>query len=162
MLCKNHNVGRNSPAGPSQFSRCRLHAQGGLRPRPKSPWPRETQKAQKGRSRDGPFRRLSLASFSARRATVGFCRSGAPECAGTALGGRRGIGSLASSLGTLPPGDSSCPRPPGGPRPSPTRSGAAGEGDEEFLSTATIVVSNGLLHEQMLCVSREGDAGATA
>jgi len=31
-------------------------------------------------------------------------------------------------------------------------------GDEEFLSTGTIVVSNGLLHEQMLRVLREGDA----
>jgi len=32
------------------------------------------------------------------------------------------------------------------------------EGDEEFLSTGAIVVSNGLLHEQMLRVLREGDA----
>jgi myo-inositol-1(or 4)-monophosphatase len=32
------------------------------------------------------------------------------------------------------------------------------EGDEEFISTGTIVVSNGLLHEQMLRVLREGDA----
>ena len=32
------------------------------------------------------------------------------------------------------------------------------EGDEEFLSAGTIVVSNGLLHEQMLLVLREGDA----
>ncbi len=31
-------------------------------------------------------------------------------------------------------------------------------GDEEFISTGTIVVSNGLLHEQMLRVLREGDA----
>ena len=30
-------------------------------------------------------------------------------------------------------------------------------GDEEFISTGTIVVSNGLLHEQILCVLREGD-----
>ena len=29
------------------------------------------------------------------------------------------------------------------------------EGDEDFISTGTIVVSNGLLHEQIL---REGDA----
>ncbi len=32
------------------------------------------------------------------------------------------------------------------------------EGDEEFVSTGTIVVSNGLLHEQVLRVLREGDA----
>jgi myo-inositol-1(or 4)-monophosphatase len=32
------------------------------------------------------------------------------------------------------------------------------DGDESFLSTDTIVVSNGLIHEQMLCVLREGDA----
>jgi myo-inositol-1(or 4)-monophosphatase len=32
------------------------------------------------------------------------------------------------------------------------------DGDEEFISTGTIVVSNGLLHEQMLRVLREGDA----
>ncbi len=32
------------------------------------------------------------------------------------------------------------------------------EGDEEFVSTGTIVVSNGLLHEQILRVLREGDA----
>jgi len=31
-------------------------------------------------------------------------------------------------------------------------------GDEEFISTGTIVVSNGLLHEQILRVLREGDA----
>ena len=30
--------------------------------------------------------------------------------------------------------------------------------DEEFISTGTIVVSNGLLHEQILRVLREGDA----
>ena len=30
-------------------------------------------------------------------------------------------------------------------------------GDEEFMSTGTIVVSNGLLHEQILRVLREGD-----
>ena len=30
-------------------------------------------------------------------------------------------------------------------------------GDEEFVSTGTIVVSNGLLHEQILRVLREGD-----
>jgi hypothetical protein len=29
---------------------------------------------------------------------------------------------------------------------------------EEFISTGTIVVSNGLLHDQMLRVLREGDA----
>ncbi len=34
---------------------------------------------------------------------------------------------------------------------------ASTEGDEDFLSTGTIVVSNGLLHEQMLHVLREGD-----
>lgn len=32
------------------------------------------------------------------------------------------------------------------------------DGDEEFISTHTIVVSNGLLHEQILRVLREGDA----
>jgi myo-inositol-1(or 4)-monophosphatase len=32
------------------------------------------------------------------------------------------------------------------------------EGNEEFISTGTIVVSNGLLHEQILRVLREGDA----
>ncbi len=32
------------------------------------------------------------------------------------------------------------------------------EGDEEFLSTGTIVVSNGPLYEQMLRVLRTGDA----
>ena len=31
------------------------------------------------------------------------------------------------------------------------------EGDEEFVSTGTIVVSNGLLHDQILRVLREGD-----
>jgi 3'-phosphoadenosine 5'-phosphosulfate (PAPS) 3'-phosphatase len=33
------------------------------------------------------------------------------------------------------------------------------DGDEESLSTGTIVVSNGLLHEQILHVLREADAG---
>ncbi len=32
------------------------------------------------------------------------------------------------------------------------------EGDEEFLLTRTIVVSNGLLHDQVLRVLRQGDA----
>jgi predicted alpha/beta-hydrolase family hydrolase len=32
------------------------------------------------------------------------------------------------------------------------------EGDEESLSTGAIVVSNGLLHEQIMCVLRKGDA----
>jgi myo-inositol-1(or 4)-monophosphatase len=32
------------------------------------------------------------------------------------------------------------------------------EGDEDFISSGTIVVSNGLLHEQILRVLREGDA----
>jgi myo-inositol-1(or 4)-monophosphatase len=32
------------------------------------------------------------------------------------------------------------------------------EGDEEFVPADTIVVSNGLLHEQILRVSCEGDA----
>ncbi len=36
------------------------------------------------------------------------------------------------------------------------------EGDEEFVSTGTIVVSNDLLHEQMLRVLREGDAAPLA
>jgi hypothetical protein len=31
------------------------------------------------------------------------------------------------------------------------------EGDEEFISTGTIVLSNGLLHERMLRVLRESD-----
>ncbi len=31
-------------------------------------------------------------------------------------------------------------------------------GDEEFISTGTIVVSNGLLHDRMLRVLREEDA----
>ncbi len=30
-------------------------------------------------------------------------------------------------------------------------------GDEEFVSTSTIIAPNGLLQEQMLRVSREGD-----
>jgi hypothetical protein len=36
------------------------------------------------------------------------------------------------------------------------------EGDEEFLSRGTIVVSNGLLHEQILRVLREGDTAPSA
>jgi myo-inositol-1(or 4)-monophosphatase len=35
------------------------------------------------------------------------------------------------------------------------------EGDEESISTGTIVVSNGLLHEQMRRVLREGDGAPT-
>ncbi len=31
------------------------------------------------------------------------------------------------------------------------------EGDEDFIPTGTIVVSNGLLHDQILRVLREGD-----
>ncbi len=83
----------------------------------------------------------------ARRAAFGFCRAGLCVDGDGAAGWVLGVWHQTSGHCRL--GDSSHARLASEPRPPR---------DKEFVSTGTIVVSNGLLHEQMLRVSREGDA----